>query len=361
MKKTSEIVQRIKSCYVEDDCIQIMVPYKDEITILSQDDILFHYKKNSNYYINKYLQDERRKQFPYSNIPTHYSRVGLFDRRSYANQLFEYNKPYIGVIDGSIIESYAIKDNDEALLINKVMSIFKRTGYISRDELEKLLDKSSYPNYNVCFLSLDGEICQKNKYRIPNEERITTSIIRYMEENVDSLRTGMKTQCNSTNVVGDYLNIDPCFLGLFQKKIYDFDISDIPFEIPLCDKPILIIKTNNNEISIQGVEIFFVNHNYYKVNFYDIPVTKYTLEQLKKSTKIIPTKTLKISMRLNPNVTKKDLKEAKEKIESMKTHGILESSKLPKSCNYEPEEYSKLSYDKFEKEPDPIMLKKIRK
>ena len=91
MKKTSEIVQKIKSCYVEDDCIQIMVPYKDEITILSQDDILFHYKKNSNYYINKYLQDERRKQFLYSNIPTHYSRVGLFDRRSYANQLFEYN------------------------------------------------------------------------------------------------------------------------------------------------------------------------------------------------------------------------------------------------------------------------------
>lgn len=208
---------------------------------------------------------------------------------------------------------------------------------------------------------MDGEICQKNKYRIPNEERITTSIIRYMEENVDSLRTGMKTQCNSTNVVGDYLNIDPCFLGLFQKKIYDFDISDIPFEIPLCDKPILIIKTNNNEISIQGVEIFFVNHNYYKVNFYDIPVTKYTLEQLKKSTKIIPTKTLKISMRLNPNVTKKDLKEAKEKIESMKTHGILESSKLPKSCNYEPEEYSPLAYDKFEKEREPIMLKKIRK
>ena len=84
MKKTNEIIQRIKSCYVADDCIQIMTPYRDGITILSQDDILFHYKKNSNYYINKYLQDERRKQFPYSNIPTHYSRVGLFDRRIYA-------------------------------------------------------------------------------------------------------------------------------------------------------------------------------------------------------------------------------------------------------------------------------------
>ena len=53
MKKTNEIIQRIKSCYVADDCIQIMTPYRDGITILSQDDILFHYKKNSNYYINK--------------------------------------------------------------------------------------------------------------------------------------------------------------------------------------------------------------------------------------------------------------------------------------------------------------------
>ena len=82
---------------------------------------------------------------------------------------------------------------------------------------------------------------------------------------------------------------------------------------------------------------------------------------MKKSTKIIPTKTPKISLRLNPNVTKKDLKEAKEKIESMRTHGILESSKLPTSCNYESEEYSPLAYDKFEKEREPIILKKTRK
>ena len=45
MKKANEMIQRIKSCYVADDCIQIMIPYKDGITILSQDDILLHYKK----------------------------------------------------------------------------------------------------------------------------------------------------------------------------------------------------------------------------------------------------------------------------------------------------------------------------
>ena len=63
MKQTNEIIQRIKSYCVADDCIQVMIPYRDGITILSQDDILFHFKNNSNYYINKYLQDERRSNF----------------------------------------------------------------------------------------------------------------------------------------------------------------------------------------------------------------------------------------------------------------------------------------------------------
>ena len=82
---------------------------------------------------------------------------------------------------------------------------------------------------------------------------------------------------------------------------------------------------------------------------------------MKKSTKIILTETPKISLRLNPNVTKQDLKEAKKQIELIRTdNSILGNSKLPKSCNYEIEKYSALAYDKFEKEQGP-MLKKTRK
>lgn len=82
---------------------------------------------------------------------------------------------------------------------------------------------------------------------------------------------------------------------------------------------------------------------------------------MKKSTKIIPTETPKISLRLNPNITKQDLKEAKKKIELIRTNNsILGKSKLPKSCNYELEKHSVLAYDKFEKEHGPI-LKKTRK
>lgn len=82
---------------------------------------------------------------------------------------------------------------------------------------------------------------------------------------------------------------------------------------------------------------------------------------MKKSAKIILTKTPKISLRLNSNVIKQDLKESKKQIELIRTdNSILGSSKFPKSCNYEIEKYSALAYDKFEKEQGP-MLKKIRK
>lgn len=41
MKKITEIVQKIESHYVGDDCVQIMAPYKNEITIFNKDGILF--------------------------------------------------------------------------------------------------------------------------------------------------------------------------------------------------------------------------------------------------------------------------------------------------------------------------------
>lgn len=46
MKKVSEIVQRVERQYVGDDCIQIMIPYRNAITVLNQDGILFHSKSD---------------------------------------------------------------------------------------------------------------------------------------------------------------------------------------------------------------------------------------------------------------------------------------------------------------------------
>ena len=71
-----EFIQRISNHYVGDDCVQVMVPHyaNDGITILNSDGITYHHKPNSNLYINKYISDERKNGFPYSEIPTHHDR-----------------------------------------------------------------------------------------------------------------------------------------------------------------------------------------------------------------------------------------------------------------------------------------------
>lgn len=126
MKRTNEIVQKINHWYVGDDCVQLMVPYKNSLTILNKDGILYHHKDGSENSINCYVNDERRKQFPYSNIPIHNSKLGLFDKCHYTNQLFNFEQPYIRIGDYHLIESYAIRENNEALVMNRIMTVHKK-------------------------------------------------------------------------------------------------------------------------------------------------------------------------------------------------------------------------------------------
>lgn len=57
MKKVAELVRKIENQYVGDDCVQIMIPYEDALTVFDQNGVLFHAQNNSRLYINKYLED----------------------------------------------------------------------------------------------------------------------------------------------------------------------------------------------------------------------------------------------------------------------------------------------------------------
>ena len=53
-----EYVQRIPRHYVGDTCIQTMIPHlKDSITILDSNGMQYHYKPNSELFINNYTYD----------------------------------------------------------------------------------------------------------------------------------------------------------------------------------------------------------------------------------------------------------------------------------------------------------------
>ena len=69
-----------------------------------------------------------------------------------ANQLFDFEQPYIRINDGRLIESYIVKDKNEALAVNKVMPIHKSTSFKTREELEKLFEKPSGENESLYYL-----------------------------------------------------------------------------------------------------------------------------------------------------------------------------------------------------------------
>ena len=315
MAKVNEVVQRIESHYVGDDCIQVMAPYKSEITILNKDGIIYSHKEGSLISINNYVDDERRKQFPYSNIPTHYSKVGFFGKMNFANQLFDFEKPYIRIVDNHIIESFAVKDKNEALLINKVIIAGDRkTKYITRQELEELFKE----NQNKLVLYLEDESISVGQYHpLASEEKIYKYVKNEITENVEEFRKYVDTNRSST--VGWYLCEHPLFLDFVEQGIKSFDLKNMELDIGLKGGRAIIVNSSENDMTMQYVRASFVSINNYKIDIVDLPVNKYTLEQLKNlSPIIIKTKEPRISLKLNPGVSKQEFQEAKQMVKTLK-------------------------------------------
>ena len=130
-----EIVQRVEGQYVGEDCLQIMIPYNKSLNLMSTDGIQFHYAPKD-FFINKYTEDERRLQFPYSNIPIHYTNNSQLGKITHVNQLLEFEKPYLLICDGVCREIYAIKNGEEALVADSIVPSDTTVISMTYDELK---------------------------------------------------------------------------------------------------------------------------------------------------------------------------------------------------------------------------------
>lgn len=314
MEKKNETVQKLDNQYVGENCVQVMIPFKDTITLLNQDGIIFHSKEGSSVYINKYLDDERKEKFPYSNIPTHYEQVGL-KKYSYANQLLDFEKTYISVGDGKVSEFFAIKDNEQALLVNKDLHGDKTTMHMTYDELLKFIKKNN-SNEQVYYVCLDGSMPLSGRSIYPSKEEIYNHIQNLLMQDVENIKTYQ--QAYPGYRVSD-LKISPRFLKYIEESIKNLDLSLIDYNLGIGnDSTLLVIRVNNGNITIQGVDAVFVRDDDFKIDVYDIPVTKYVLEQVRHASKIKSYQEPKIPLRLNPSVTKQDIEEVKKMIKTLK-------------------------------------------
>lgn len=260
-------VSEIDNKYVGVDCAQVMIPIENSLSIFNANDLTFY---GRGYQENKidntfYIQDERKKQFPYHDTPYHWTRKNLFSKILYVNQLFDFNKPYIIINNGILYGCSA------------ALVTYDKTYFIET------------------FFEVDDKDVNIKKY-IEKEK-----VYDFFGELIN-IKDGKKTYIVDTT--GKHLNIifdenerkqkgNELIELLKQKKMLDkFDEHDIwyhngeyiledKFLLP-SDSPLYVIKLDGKEIQIKFVLLSSINEDIVKVMSFDIPVERYTLEQVNK-------------------------------------------------------------------------------
>lgn len=308
MKEFDETIQKIRSHYVKDDYIQIMLAYRDYLVLYGNKNLMYF----KNYIekkpilvegnINVYLNDERKEDFPYSQIPEHIERVLLFRKMNFANQILDFEKPYIGINDGLITKMTAYKDGDETLVHTKILNgrlYNHRTKEITREEIENYLKTGSLEQLDeeefecIGIFDMNGILynsgLESEQIWIDQEKERLTRII---------------------NKNGEYRENTKIEL---QKAIAKLDDIE-PFTVT--QKAMIKFK-ENGEIKIDCFVIKYEARGKYKIILANLPITMESLSMLKSKSELPVIKTLKeprISLLLNPNVTREQLQEEKSKI-----------------------------------------------
>lgn len=310
MKKANEIIQRIERPYVGEDCVQYMAPFRSSLTVFDKNGILYSKMPNSSTEINRYLKDDRRKQFPYSNIPFHRERDG-FKTINYVNQLFDFEEPYIRIGDGKVVESFVVPDGKDALIISNVMPTIDRVQYMTREELEDLFKQSSDNASRKYTLVIDEKLFRGNS--------IATDLFATEEEIVEVIQKGLSQQIDAyrKNVLGNNRGetsyFDDYTLKCFEHYVKNLTIDGVPGGIPLDYGNVVILEVNNYEMSLQKISVRFMGPNNYEVSIINMPVTKYTLEQLKFiASEISRVEEPKIPFLLNSEISRKRVKQERK-------------------------------------------------
>ena len=296
------------SHYVADDYIQIMLAYHNYLLLFGNNDLMYFrnfiesHPSISEGSRNVYLDDERKNNFPYSQIPEHIERVLLFRKLNFVNQILDFEKPYIRINDGFITKITAFKDGDEAIVHTKILNgklCDEKTKTITREELEtylktgslEQLDENEYEDTSI--FDMNGKLYNP---RLELEQK-------WIDEEKERL----------SRIIDESDRYKECTKNELQRAISTLD--DIS---PFVLTPKIMIKfKQNGEVKIDAFVVKYLERGKYEIALADLPVTMESLSMIKSKAELPVIKTMKepkISLSLNPNVTKEQLQEERAKI-----------------------------------------------
>ena len=295
--KQHDIVLRVNPAYVGNSCVQIMMPYRENITVVNTTNILFHHTKDKPILKNDYLYDIRRREFPYFAVPYH-KDTKWFTIYNYANQLLNYNVPYVRVSDGAIMETIALKDGNGALVYNKFLTGTKDEYETDRDGLYSIFDED---HDRVYYLNLDGTMNGAyDSYELLGDE---DSIIKKVQQRIVS-------QINNY-MSSDENYFDDISLQCIVSSINRLSFEDLPENINII-KDLLVVRLKRTEIQLDLISVDFISKDKYKITDVNIPVNKYNLEEVKSITnKIIEPREPRFPEYLNKHINRESVDESR--------------------------------------------------
>ena len=318
MKNSNEFVQRIKGCYVANDCLQVMFRKDgDAITILDKEGMIYHKKENSNLFIDKSTEKRKKYVFPYSKIPYFRDKKG-----EYVSQILDFDRMYITISNGHIIENYALQDGKEALVASKVLIPIKEDIKVcTLSEVEDMFYKNDGNIFNISGskVNLNNKIIDEdlilNEYK--NWIKANIALELHILENVAEVR------CILTKEYGKLYHCEES-IKIMEKICSDYlnnlTIDDIDEKYSIFSNTVFIKNGKSDIESIKKINVNFLGHDKYEVEIYDYPLTKYTLEHLKQleATNLVKTNEPKISKSLNPSISREDVEKAKQWVKRYK-------------------------------------------
>ncbi len=295
-----EIIRKVNKYYVGDDCVQVMTGYRGCMLLLGPDQILYHDQANCDY-INKYLDDERRTQFPYSNIPYHYQRNG-FKKVKYVNQLIDFDKPYLKLSNNGMVEIYAIKDRDSAFVVSKIC--------MHDEEQELLLSRAEIEDYFALTENRDQLIIYEGQVNggleIPSNEDILSSYKATAEDEI-----GFMLNTTTAHVTSNLS------YQKYARLIESASIESVPENAKFMADDIMIIRMQDGKMTLKNVTVRFMAPDCYKVYEQLIPLTTYTLDQIKsRITKAKSCPEPKIPLRLNSEIAPEEIVKARRLVKN---------------------------------------------
>jgi hypothetical protein len=320
MLKDNESVYRIKDGYIRDGYCQSMVAYGNKITLVSLDGVvLCDDRKNNKTIINSYIDDSRRKDMPYANIPMHTS-ISNNSLINYANVILKDENHYYSITDGYLCESSIVCDNSKKYIVSRILhpnidnlSIDNNGDMVlesftaTREDLINLIGKNGADK--VFYIRSNGEYLGED-FKLPSNEQLKEISLTGLRSCINEVKEFIST--NDDDKLGSFLE-DTGLLKFLENSASRDDIEGIRYN--LFNGLLFVVRLYDDKIKIHGFNIEFLTPDKFNVGVIDLLDNDRTIEDIYHDAKHIKaTKSPYIPLELNPNVTKEDIKEAKKKV-----------------------------------------------